>query len=88
MSITLLPNDIRENYEVHEWKHACAILSSDFPDEWNDIIQVLSEFRLYKSQMLAPGGGKSPISKAIDSAFYARNVLYTVLQKQYLELLC
>ncbi len=67
-----LPQSIRDTYEIHEWKHACAVLSADFRHEWTDIIEVLNEFRLCKSHMLAAGGGKSPISTAIDSAFYAR----------------
>jgi hypothetical protein len=29
MAIENLPEFIRENYEVHEWKHASAILESD-----------------------------------------------------------
>ncbi len=33
MSIGLLPRFIRDNYEVHEWKHACAVLHEDFPIE-------------------------------------------------------
>ena len=53
-----LPQLIRDTYEIHEWKHACAVLSADFPQEWTDIIDVLSAFRLYKSHMLAAGGGK------------------------------
>ena len=57
-------------YEVHEWKHAMAILRSDFPSEWTDIIKVLSGFQLRRSDILKPGGGKSPIANALDSAFY------------------
>jgi hypothetical protein len=30
MGTDLLPAFIREHYEVHEWKHACAILHQDF----------------------------------------------------------
>jgi len=37
MGLELLPAFIRENYEVHEWKHACAILRQDFPVEWSDV---------------------------------------------------
>lgn len=37
MAIGLLPDFIRTYYEVHEWKHAIAILSQDFPEEWQDI---------------------------------------------------
>jgi Restriction endonuclease BglII len=53
MSIELLPEFIRENYELHEWKHACAILKEDFPAEWKDIIAVLTEFRLYKNSLVS-----------------------------------
>ncbi len=72
MSIELLPDFIRENYEVHEWKHSCAILKEDFPEEWEDIISVLHEFRLYKSWITNPGGRKSQISESIDSYLYQR----------------
>lgn len=72
MSIELLPEFIRENYEVHEWKHACAILKEDFPDEWNDILSVLQDFRLYKSWITNPGGRKSKVSGYIDEYLYER----------------
>ena len=70
MSINLLPDFIREHYEVHEWKHACAILKEDFPTEWSDILAVLHQFRLYKSWITNPGGRKSQISEFIDSYLY------------------
>ncbi|MBW2166884.1 MAG: restriction endonuclease, partial [Deltaproteobacteria bacterium] len=72
MSIELLPKFIRENYEVHEWKHACAILKEDFPNEWNDIIPVLTDFRLNKSWIIKPGGRKSKVSGYIDEFLYDR----------------
>jgi len=48
MSIELLPEFVKANYYVSEWKHACAILKEDFPHEWNGIISLLTEFRLRK----------------------------------------
>ena len=72
MSIDLLPKFIKAHYEIYEWKHACAILKEDFPDEWNDIVAVLSEFRLYRSWIVNPGGSKSKVSEFIDSSLYAR----------------
>src|SRR5579872_1321392 len=36
MSLESLPAFIRENYEVHEWKHASAILNADFSNDMND----------------------------------------------------
>ena len=67
MPLTTLDPFIRQHYEVHEWRHATAILAADFPNELADIQAVLMEFRLRKSHILAPGGGKSEISKWIDS---------------------
>lgn len=64
-----LPEFVRTNYEVREWRHACAILQLDFPDEWNDIVTVLSGFRLKKGYIAPPGGNKSLVSSAIDLAF-------------------
>lgn len=46
MSTDLLPEFIRTHYEVHEWKHACAILKQDFAAEWDDIVSVLTEVSL------------------------------------------
>jgi hypothetical protein len=46
MAISALPAFVREQYEVHEWKHATAILQNDYPQEWQDIIAVLMAFRL------------------------------------------
>ena len=72
MGTDLLPEFIREHYEVHEWKHACAILAHDFPAEWKDICDVLTEFRFYRSWVSVGGGRKSKISEAIDQRLYAR----------------
>jgi len=53
-----LPEFIRNNYQIQEWRHASAILEKDFPVEWNEIINVLSNFRLLRSEILEPGGWK------------------------------
>lgn len=71
-ALDLIPQDIRDRYEVQEWKHACAVLKSDFPDEWDDIISVLSNFKLKKSDILAAGGGLSPISQWFNKAFESK----------------
>jgi hypothetical protein len=72
MTIALLPQFIRDNYEVHEWKHACAILKEDFPQEWQDILDLLNHFRLKKSWITNPGGSKSQVSASLDSFLYDR----------------
>jgi hypothetical protein len=72
MAIELLPQFVRDNYEVHEQNHACAILQADFPQEWQDIGEILSTFRFYRDWITCNGGNKSPVTRAIDSAFYKR----------------
>ena len=72
MGPNLLPKFILNHYEVHEWKHACAILSSDFPNEWTDIVDVLTKFRLKKSWLTIGGGRKSKLSAFIDNFLYER----------------
>ncbi len=68
MSLEQVPAFLRENYEVGEWRHAVAILAADFPEEWADIVSVLADFRLYRSEIVRPGGSKSGVSTRIDAA--------------------
>jgi hypothetical protein len=72
LKIEAIPELVRAGYEVHEWKHASAILQFAFPREWNDVMEVLASFRLHRRDVLLPGGGKSPIAKALDSEFFRR----------------
>jgi len=72
MSEPRLPQFVTDNYEVHEWKHASAILSTDFPNEWADILDLLREFRLCKSWLRIGGGRKSKVAAFIDNFLYKR----------------
>ena len=66
MPITALPKTIQDRFEVYEWRHATAILETDFPNEWADLCTVLPKFRLCKSYIVKGGGNKSDISKWFD----------------------
>jgi hypothetical protein len=72
MGTELLPHSIHKKYEVHEWKHACAILHNDFPNEWKDVVNLLEQFVYYKSWINVGGGRKSHVSDAIDKFLYTR----------------
>lgn len=72
MSIENLPPEICKKYEVHEYRHAIAILNVDFPVEYSEVIEMLSSFTLKRSAILSPGGRKSPISEALDSFLYKK----------------
>lgn len=66
MTLDVFPDFITQNYEIHQWRHACAILAKDFPGELADLVDVLTRFRLRKSWIQVGGGNKSPISNWID----------------------
>ncbi len=68
MAVAQVPAFLQENYEVLEWRHAVAILAADFPKEWDDIVRALTDFRLFRSEILKPGGRKSGVSARIDEA--------------------
>ena len=69
----LIPDDFAVNYEIHNWRNAVQILSTSYPAEWEDILDILGSFRLKKSDIVAGGGRKSNISDGIDGAFFKRH---------------
>jgi hypothetical protein len=70
-TIHLVPDDLRAMYHVKEWRNATGILETACQEEWENVIAVLRKFRLYRSEVLAKGGAKSPIAKRIDGHFYS-----------------
>jgi hypothetical protein len=66
MPVSSLPKAILNQFEVYEWRHATAILATDFPEEWADLCEILPTFRLCKSFITKKGGNKSEISKWFD----------------------
>jgi len=66
------PRTVSDRYEIHEWRHASAILISDFPREWKDIIDLLEQFRFCKSWITVGGGRKSQVAQSIDDFLLAR----------------
>ncbi len=67
-----LPPFVLDHYEAHEWRHASAILSQDFPAEWADILAMLTAFRLRRSWIAAGGGNKSRLAAWIDGFLGSR----------------
>jgi hypothetical protein len=66
------PPDVCSLYEIHEWKHASAILKYDFPDEWKDLLDLLRAFRLKKSWITTGGGSKTELAKWVDAFMATR----------------
>jgi hypothetical protein len=65
----IVPTDVSERFEVHEWRNGLAILSTAHSAEWKDILEVLRGFTLLKSDILQPGGSKGLIASKLDSHF-------------------
>lgn|ERR1035437_9132547 len=63
-----IPAFIVDHYEIHQWRHATAVLATDYPSEWKDILGALTEFRLHRSEIITPGGSKSKIASRFDGA--------------------
>ena len=55
--------EIAELYEVHDFKHAAAIISNEFPDEFDELCKALLKFRFSTGNILASGGNESQIPK-------------------------
>jgi Restriction endonuclease BglII len=66
---SIIPAEIALRYDVREWRNGFAILAAARPAEWAEILDVLSGFRLLRSDVVNPGGSKSEIAKKIDSHF-------------------
>jgi hypothetical protein len=62
----LYPADIRRLYEIHEWRNATVIFHSMHPQEWDELMTVLGQFRLLRSFIAKGGGNKSDISRGLD----------------------
>ena len=72
MALSDITQFVLDNYEIYEWRHASAVMVKDFPQEWDDLMTVLTVFRLKKSYINVGGGNRSLVSASIDGGFFAR----------------
>lgn len=67
--LSAIPSELLEHYEFHEWRNAIPILVGAFPNEWVDVIDVLSTFRVLRTdigEFGEKGGGKSKVAIRLD----------------------
>lgn len=67
----VLPAAARGSWEFMESNSAAAVMKAVCPSEWQDIVRVLSNFRLNPETWLKAGGNRGDIAKEIDSEFSA-----------------
>src|SRR5215813_11774976 len=73
--LDLVPPELHDLYDFREWRNPCAVLSVAYPDEWADILTVLKDFRLLRSDIGeagVKGGGKSLVAIRMDAMFRAK----------------
>jgi hypothetical protein len=66
MSLDLIPRELRARFRFDERHHACAILKTDFSNQWKDLLDCLRAFSLKRSHILKAGGGRGPIAATLD----------------------
>lgn len=69
---SVLPATARDHWEFMETNSAAAVLKAVCPTEWQDIVEVLSTYRLSPERWLKPGGNRGDIAEQIDAEFSAR----------------
>lgn len=62
----LVPSDLLNLYEVHEWRNATGVLATSAPSEWAEIQNALRRFRLYRSEVILRGGSRSRIVQRLE----------------------
>lgn len=68
----VLPAAAREHWEFMETNSAAAVMQAVCADEWKDIVDVLSTYRLVPEFWLKAGGNRGDIAAQIDGLFSAR----------------
>lgn len=61
----LVPADIQELYEVHNYRNAAQVLATGCGKEFKEVIAALREFKLTLDDIRKPGGNESDIPKKI-----------------------
>jgi len=60
---------VRNKFELHSYRNAVSILSRSFPDQFQQIVDVLEAFEITEQMIREPGGSKGPIAKYVDTLF-------------------
>lgn len=68
----LLPDDLKDKYAIYDRREGGHALHGRHRAEWDDIMDVLRQFQLLRSEIEAPGGNLSPIAKRLYALFRER----------------
>ncbi len=60
-----LPPTVLDIYEVHNFRHAAEVLSTGCSNEFKELMDALSQFRITQADIVSKGGNESQIPKRI-----------------------
>lgn len=66
----LIPTEIKQKYDIHNFNHAAEILTQAYPSELNEVFCALQDFSLSREDLLKGGGNESAIPKKLSSFLY------------------
>ena len=69
---SVVPAALLRRYEWAEVRNAAAIVKATNPAEWQDLIDVLTAFRLTAAEMTIAGGNKSGLTGRLEVEFKDR----------------
>lgn len=70
-TINLVPADVANLYETHEWRNAAGVLTTAAPVEWMEILAALRAFKLMRSEVAAKGKNRSKIVDRLEAPLKA-----------------
>jgi hypothetical protein len=69
---TFIPNDVRQLYEIRNYRNAAQVLATGCAGEFSEIIEALRAFRLTLADIRKPGGNESDIPKKVSGLLRAK----------------
>lgn len=68
----VLPQDVVARYEIREVRNAATVLQSTNPEAFDELVSVLQDFHLTRTDVLVPGGNEGTIAKRLNQRFRRR----------------
>jgi hypothetical protein len=76
----MIPQDIRDKYEVFSYRNAATILSETRKTEFDDLLKALRDFKITTTMIRTAGGNESEIPKLLSSTLRPLGWNETVVQ--------
>ncbi|NMM99376.1 BglII/BstYI family type II restriction endonuclease [Bifidobacterium olomucense] len=65
----VLPSEVKDHFSFYEVRNAARILANVAPEEWADIVGLLSSFRFDANMFLRSGGNNSKMAETLNNGF-------------------